>query len=215
MRKVFKENSLFFYLLAAVFIPVGIVLMVYSKLEIHLLINSYHSTWADWFFKVITDVGDGWFAVILTVVLLFFSYRKAFILGGSVLIGGVIAQILKRLVFADVIRPLPYFMGKAELYLVPDVHMRTTLSLPSGHTAAAFAMFFAIAFFTKKPLLKFIAFLFALLIGYSRMYLSQHFLIDVFLGAIIGTIGGVIGVYFVNNIKSTWIDKSIIKNIIR
>jgi membrane-associated phospholipid phosphatase len=41
----------------------------------------------------------------------------------------------------------------------------------------------------------------AVLVGYSRIYLAQHFLSDVMIGAVIGCGSGVIAVYLVNNLK--------------
>jgi membrane-associated phospholipid phosphatase len=47
-------------------------------------------------------------------------------------------------------------------------------------------MFCLLAFYTKNNFLKVIYFLIAFLIAYSRMYLSEHFLKDVYTGSIIG-----------------------------
>ena len=41
----------------------------------------------------------------------------------------------------------------------------------------------------------------ALLVGYSRIYLGQHFLLDVIVGAVIGTASGIIGFYIAINMK--------------
>jgi membrane-associated phospholipid phosphatase len=41
----------------------------------------------------------------------------------------------------------------------------------------------------------------AALVGYSRIYLAQHFLLDVFIGAIIGTVSGILSVYLALNLK--------------
>jgi membrane-associated phospholipid phosphatase len=42
--------------------------------------------------------------------------------------------------------------------------------------------------------------LLAVLVGYSRIYLSQHFLADVVAGSFIGVAGGVLCVYWCRNI---------------
>ena len=40
----------------------------------------------------------------------------------------------------------------------------------------------------------------AALVGYSRIYLAQHFLLDVIVGACIGSISGIAAVYIANNV---------------
>ena len=62
-------------------------------------------------------------------------------------------------------------------------------SLPSGHTVTAFAIAtFLVLIYPKRniwlPLL-----LVAWLIAYSRIYLTHHFPIDVWVGSVIGTLG--------------------------
>ncbi len=59
-------------------------------------------------------------------------------------------------------------------------------SFPSGHTTTAFsgAAILWILFGGRWVL----AFLFALMVGYSRVYVSAHFPLDVIVGALIGTI---------------------------
>jgi membrane-associated phospholipid phosphatase len=58
--------------------------------------------------------------------------------------------------------------------------------LPSGHATAAFAVFFSLLFMSKNQLLKFLFFMLAILATFSRTYLSQHWLIDIYIGSIIG-----------------------------
>jgi len=61
-------------------------------------------------------------------------------------------------------------------------------SFPSGHTVTAFSTAVVITYWCKNkgwglPLL-----LVAILVGYSRMYLSEHFFEDVTAGSVIGVI---------------------------
>jgi membrane-associated phospholipid phosphatase len=39
------------------------------------------------------------------------------------------------------------------------------------------------------------------LVGYSRIYLAQHFLLDVMIGAVIGTVSGISAFYLATNSK--------------
>ena len=51
--------------------------------------------------------------------------------------------------------------------------------------------------------------LLAILVGFSRIYLGQHFLLDVVVGAFVGTISGLVCVYFLQNYISNILVKSI------
>ncbi len=50
-------------------------LLIFSKPDIHLWINQFHSPFFDWIFKYLTFLGDGLFIIIPALVLLFFSLR--------------------------------------------------------------------------------------------------------------------------------------------
>ena len=84
-------------------------------------------------------------------------------------------------------RPVTVFAELHQaLHLVPNVEMFSWNSFPSGHTATGFCMFCLLALYVKNKPVKFFFFIFALLIAYSRMYLSEHFLQDVYAASIIG-----------------------------
>jgi undecaprenyl-diphosphatase len=62
----------------------------------------------------------------------------------------------------------------------------TDFSFPSGHAATAFAAATVLTFFDKKR--RFFYYLIAFLIAYSRIYLGCHYFLDVFIGAILGSL---------------------------
>jgi membrane-associated phospholipid phosphatase len=49
----------------------------------------------------------------------------------------------------------------------------------------------------------------ALLVGYSRLYLSQHFAIDVVVGSAIGTVSAMLSYYWFINMPKKGLDKSL------
>lgn len=73
-----------------------------------------------------------------------------------------------------------------------DVH---SLSLPSSHAMNVFCAAFFLSYHMRPwwPLFYAIA----LTVAYSRVYLGVHYPFDVFLGAIIGSLLGVLGVWLV------------------
>lgn len=157
-----------------------------DKYNLHLEINSFHSLTFDYFFKYATYLGDG--MVFLVAVLIVLWKRKemftVFLLGSLMTL--LTSFVLKNYICYNYPRPNEVFGDR--LHLIVGEHMRHWHSFPSGHTMSAFAMFFLMILFTEKIYLKWIWLLLALLVGMSRIYLSQHFFEDVMGGSLLGFI---------------------------
>ncbi|MBK9734922.1 MAG: phosphatase PAP2 family protein [Saprospiraceae bacterium] len=171
--------------------------------------NEYHHILSDSFFLYFTHVGDGLVAVGVTFVLLFIKFRYALLLGLSNILSGLIIQVSKNFIFPDAFRPKKYFDGIHELYYVSGVDNHFVQSFPSGHTGCAFATFFGLALIVKQDWLKFLCFSTAALVGYSRIYLSQHFLIDVYFGSIIAMVVTIYVYFWINTFTSPALEGSI------
>ncbi|TAG55826.1 MAG: phosphatase PAP2 family protein [Cytophagales bacterium] len=163
----------------------------FKQPEIELAINGFNSTYSDYFFKYITFFGDGIFYTAVCLIICIFDWKKGIVAGFIGAFQGLIVQGLKYFVFAEAPRPMHTFEvnpPNITPHLVDGVQVHAFGSFPSGHTATAFALAICIIFvFTShKPLLSLLLFLTAALVGYSRIYLLQHFFIDVYMGSIIG-----------------------------
>lgn len=187
------------------------VISIYSKDEIHIFINRNNNLLFDFFFKYITYLGNGIFAVAIGILLVMIRYRYSILVIGSYLFSSLIVQFLKRIIYYDAPRPIKYFNGIYELHLIDGIEMHRIQSFPSGHAATAFALFFSLAFISKNKWYKLFYFIAALLVGYSRMYLSQHFFIDVYTGAIIGVICAIIIFIYIQTLHLSWLDLSLLK----
>lgn len=66
-------------------------------------------------------------------------------------------------------------------------------SFPSGHTASSFAVSMVILF--MLPIMFVPVFVYACLMGFSRMYVLVHYPTDVLAGAVLGLICGTVAVY--------------------
>jgi membrane-associated phospholipid phosphatase len=106
--------------------------------------------------------------------------------------GFLLVQIAKRFIWFEAPRPKVFFDKLPDIHYVSDVHLNASHSFPSGHTAGAFALFMALALISKRPVWQMLFLITALLVGYSRLYLSQHFPIDVVVGSVIGTVSALL-----------------------
>ena len=184
----------------------GIVLLLYSVAEIHLAINARNNGFLDWLMPWVTLGADGWTIVVACLLMFAWHRRAAFFISVACLCTSAVTWCLKTWPFQGEPRPKWFFTYGSEpreLHYVPGVENWLYDSFPSGHTTVAFAFFFSIALCMKNTKLAALFFLAAIAVGYSRIYLSQHFLLDVFFGSIIGTIGTL--VVFAEATRFKWI----------
>ncbi len=81
-------------------------------------------------------------------------------------------------------------------YVWPDIveYMSSkSLSFPSGHTSSAFTFAMAITMVLKKKGVAIASFIFAFLMGVSRIYVGVHYPTDVIVGAFVGIVYALIG----------------------
>ena len=190
-------------------ITFSVLILCNTKAELHLWMTSFNSPVADIFFHYYTLVGD-WIPFAVAGLLLFFKYRISLFVLISQLVCGIFSTTIKHLWNEP--RPILYFQQHfpaIQLHRVFGEHLYTTHSFPSGHTISAFAFFLALAFYTKKPALNFLYFVLAFLVGYSRIYLSQHFAIDVLAGSLIGISVTILCKYYFDKYLLKWADGSL------
>ena len=199
-----RNKVVIYYLSGLIFFEAVVLTYIFSldRMGQMSLINSFHSLWADLFFKIITSGAE------ITIPILFLGYliwKKSDLLKPyliSYIFSTVLVQFLKLVVFKDALRPLSYFKGQAHAWhLVQNLLIHEYNSMPSGHTSAAWFMCFWISLAANKPWITLLMVFYAILVAYSRVYLFQHFPVDTAVGAMIGT-GVSLFVYYLNVSKS-------------
>lgn len=210
VKVIFRNNSIFLIPYLIFIFLGGVLLFANSKADTHLEFNTFHSTFFDFFFYYITFLGDGVAALLVVVMLMAVKFRYAFIVGISNIIASLITQLLKHTLFEDMVRPRKFFEGIHDLYLVPGVENYLYNSFPSGHSTCAFALYFALSIIVENKILKSLFFATALLVGISRVYLSQHFFEDIYAGSIIGVLI-TLAVYLISTkINKNWMENSLV-----
>jgi membrane-associated phospholipid phosphatase len=189
LRQLFSAQKWYFISFLIVLVLTLVPQLIFSQNELFLKINELNNTGLDTFFFFLTYLGDGIMFVVLILALLFVSYSKS--LTGLVvfLSTSIFAQGLKNLFFENHYRPVKVLSEKYILHIPDGVTTLFNNSFPSGHTVTAFAMatFLVLAF--PKRYTWMLLLILAWLIAYSRIYLTHHFPIDVWVGAIIGAFG--------------------------
>ncbi len=198
MKTLFKQNAIFIALSLMLLVALGLALLLIPKGELHLLLCDRHTPARDIFYRYYTQVAE-WFPYVVCVALLLFSRIGNGVFASSAMILSALStQLLKHIVNAP--RPVTWFtlvMPDTQLPLVDGVRMNHWFSFPSGHTTSFFALAFVVCILltshpriTRLPriLVQLLLFMAAALGGYSRIYLSQHFALDVFAGILVGTL---------------------------
>jgi len=179
----FKQYSWAFFALLLLSSP----LLFTNKEFLTLWLNQHHNSFLDIFFKYVTYIGNGWLLLPLFLFVLSRNYYLSLVLGISIFVESLLVQvILKNGFFADVVRPIKYIAQSDLLHRVEGVEIYNMHSFPSGHTQTAFLLFTFLALFCKRRTTAYILLFIAVLIGISRVYILQHFFIDVWFGALIG-----------------------------
>ena len=188
----------------------AVALLIVPKAELHLALCQPHTPFLDTIIPFFTNLVD-WLPFLIVVLLLFYRAGWSTFLASNLLLTTLIVQPIKHIVHAP--RPLTWFaeyMPDITLPLVEGVRMNHWLSFPSGHTATFFALFFCVSIILcaenvkGKYILSFLCFLCASFGAYTRIYLSQHFALDIFAGILIAVCSTLILYFFlVKNTKNT------------
>lgn len=173
------------------------LILLLEKKDSFKQLNGIHNFALDVFFVNYTFLGDGVFAFALVLFCWWKGKRQlAWQLLVAFLISGIAAQVIKNLI--DAPRPRLYFEASQYRYFIDGITMANNHSFPSGHTATAFALATVLAFHFNKKNWSLWLLAGAILVAYSRLYLAQHFLIDVWVGAWLGLLGGLLAFVFLS-----------------
>lgn len=192
-----KLQSPAFLMYVLYFLTALALVLFLEKGTFLLWLNEKHNPFGDVFFSYVTLLGEAHIFIIAGVILLLYRIYYAILLTLTGVIHYIIVQFLKTVVFEAHRPALKFEESLSSFNLVEGVELHSHFSMPSGHTAAAFALATILILLTKNKLLQVIYMLLAILVAISRVYLFQHFMIDTVVGATIGLIvSGTIWWYF-------------------
>lgn len=189
----------------------GLLLLTQGDETIFRFVNLNHSSFLDVFMYRSTLLGEG---IVITLVLLLLlgmrRLRNWWYFTAAILcniLPSIITQVIKRSVGAP--RPLKYFNEAEWIHSLPEWPRLMEHSFPSGHTCGAFGFFTFLALLLPDKYRVFggIFFFAALLVAYSRIYLAVHFMVDVYVGSIIGAGFTLVIITLMNRYKAVFLKK--------
>lgn len=180
---------------------------LYGMKDAFLMLNGDGGYAADQFFRFFTYFGDAllWLPMLAYII---WKKRKLYLALAitSFSLVTILVQVCKYLIVPDEPRPTTYITDGSFIHTVAGVTVHSISSFPSGHTATAFTFFLVICLMTRKAWWLPIGFVTAILVGYSRIYLAQHFPLDVAAGIVVAFVSVGSAIPF-----QRWVDKKKIK----
>lgn len=163
-------------------ILVGLLLIAVSaylgRIPVFLLLNTDGGAFMDQFFKWTTWGAEGWVWIPYLIVLVTWFKKDIKLIVLNFLLSTLITQISKHVIWDDITRPILSGIPLNQIHTVPGQVTHAYNSFPSGHTATAFTLFLLTIYFFPTKWTFAIGLIYAMVCAYSRVYLGQHFPMD-------------------------------------
>lgn len=180
-----KGTSIVLHILYA--IAGAILLNLYTATQLLLFINGHFSDFTDIVMYHITRLPEIAYIIFILALGLFTQRRYFLAIIISLVVCAMVIVLTKYLFFTNAARPSVWLTESGlQFHTVADIRLHSNGSFPSGHTMAAFCTMALAAFVSKKWWTQLLFFTLALLSGYSRVYVAQHYFLDIYVGGLLG-----------------------------
>lgn len=191
-HKEFKICKNLWFLMLLLIFAILMTLSTFFDANISRLIASLRNIYLDYFLIGITFIMNNLIIFfLLTLFLFYLKPKRRWIVPFWLSIG--LASLIDFLIKIIIRRPRPFQNGIVSVLNISLYFMKNTIntwnfSFPSEHTVLAFCILPILSKEFKK--FKWIWLIFAILVGFSRIYFGIHYLSDVLAGAVIGYLTG-------------------------
>ena len=166
------------------------------EFELLYAIQNLHNPILDKIMVGITSLGNAgliWIAIAVFLLLIKKTRKCGALMLVSMILGLLIGNgILKNLIA----RERPCWINSNIPLLIPNP---LDYSFPSGHTASSFTAAVVLGYYFKGW--RYIFYIFASLIAFSRLYLFVHYPSDILAGVLLGVVSGLLTIKLINNIN--------------
>jgi len=160
----------------------------FGRIPVFLFLNTDGGFFMDQFFKWATWGAEGWVWIPFLAIMFGWFKKDAKLIVLNFLLSTLLTQIPKRFIWDTISRPIASGIPLDEIHTVPEVVMHAYNSFPSGHTATAFTLFLLTIYLFPTKWVFAIGTIFAMICAYSRVYLGQHFPMDLGGGILVAVI---------------------------
>jgi len=157
----------------------------FGRIPVFLFLNTDGGALMDQFFKWVTWGAEGWVWIPYLAIVFGWFKKDAKLIVLNFLLSTLLTQIPKQFIWDTISRPIASGMPLNDIHTVPGVVMHAYNSFPSGHTATAFTLFLLTIYLFPTKWVFAIGAIFAMICAYSRVYLGQHFPMDLGGGIIV------------------------------
>jgi membrane-associated phospholipid phosphatase len=195
----FRKTTLFFVVPFFVFLVLGGAgMLIFAKGSMVMALNSVSNEWLDDSSLFISTISHGSFLAVIALLLAFYKFRWSLLTMANLTWAAILTNLFKKVFFQLSSRPLHYFHYDDFPRFLYEAPLAYYYSFPSGHTMAVFAFCTMLTLLINRKSAGLILFVISFLGGLSRIYLLQHFFVDIWVGALLGVLV---------TVPTVWLDK--------
>ena len=147
------------------------------------IFSHLHNNILDFLMPIFSKLNNGGFIWILISLILIFN-KKYRTVGFLTLIAVLIDYLIGEFTMKNIVQRARPFVSHDAIKLI--ITAPKGYSFPSGHSGSSFAAATILSIYFKKG--RYLFFIFAFLIAFSRVYLGVHYFTDVLVGSVLGII---------------------------
>ena len=174
---------------------------IYTRETVFLWLNTDLGSIGNTIFLTMSYLAEGWMWIPYFIFVFGWLKKDAVFILLNFLLSTLLTQLPKNYIWDKVSRPMASGIAHNQIHTVKGVEMHLWNSFPSGHSATAFTLFLLTVYLFPKKRVLWVGLFYAIACGYSRVYLGQHFPLDVAGGITVAIITILFSIYIRKNEK--------------
>jgi membrane-associated phospholipid phosphatase len=174
---------------------------LHTRETVFLWLNTDLGSIGNTVFLTMSYLAEGWMWIPYFIFVFGWLKKDAVFILLNFLLSTLLTQLPKNYIWDKVSRPMASGIDHNQIHTVKGVEMHLWNSFPSGHSATAFTLFLLTVYLFPKKRVLWVGLFYAIACGYSRVYLGQHFPLDVAGGITVAIITILLSIYIRKNEK--------------